>query len=132
MDRGFYLIAQKSVHQLEAGDWIVSDGEYAQVLGVNRRDTLIRAAHDKNRIYTLAGVARTTIDRIFAKEPTMKAQDLAYAVSQTLGDHIKDCDIDAIVADIFERYGRDIPNIDAVPTDEYWQIVEKHDKTAGR
>jgi hypothetical protein len=36
------------------------------------RDPLIRAAHDagitKNRIHTLTGIARSTIDRVLAKE----------------------------------------------------------------
>lgn len=63
------------------------------------------------------------------EEPTMNAQDIAYAVSTTLGDHIDDYDIDAIVEEIRLEYGA-IGSIDDVPTDAYWKIVEKHDKSA--
>jgi len=56
-----------------------------------RRDDLVRAARlagvSKNRIHTLTGIARTTIDRIVAKESTVatktyQAQTIATGTTQ--------------------------------------------------
>lgn len=58
----------------------------------------------------------------------MNVQDIAYEVSLTLGDHNEDYDIDGIVDEITESYG--YVGVDAVPSEEYWAIVESHDTTA--
>ncbi len=60
----------------------------------------------------------------------MNKQDLAYAISTTLGDHIEDFDIDAIVEEIGATYGFDIAGIDDIPADEYAALIERHDITA--
>ncbi|MDT0306143.1 hypothetical protein RM780_04090 [Streptomyces sp. DSM 44917] len=57
----------------------------------------------------------------------MNAQDIAHAVSTTLGDHIEDFDIDGIVAEITGTYGH--VDIDTIDSDAYWAIVERHDTT---
>ncbi|SEN87435.1 hypothetical protein, partial [Nonomuraea pusilla] len=97
-----------------------------------RRDELVRAARtagvSKNRIHVLTGIARTTIDRIF-QERSMNVQDLATAVKTTLGDHPENFDVDGIIAEIGTTYGYDLKSIDDIPSDEYWQIVERHDTT---
>lgn len=90
-----------------------------QIAYITRRGRRIAAIVPINRITQETAMPATT-------------QDLAYQVSLTLGDHIGDYDIDAIVEEIGTTYGYDIPNIDAVPTSEYWKIVEKHDTTARR
>lgn len=59
----------------------------------------------------------------------MDRQGIAYQVSLTLGDHIEDFDIDAIVSDLVAAHGP-IENIDAVPSGEYWDVVRKHDVSA--
>lgn len=56
---------------------------------------------------------------------TMTAQELAYAVSVTMGDHAGDFDIDAIVEEIRDTYGP--VDIDAIDSDEYWTIIKQHD-----
>lgn len=58
----------------------------------------------------------------------MNRSDIAYAVGITLGDHIDDYDLDAIVADIIDSHGY-VAGIDDIPTTEYWEIVERHDTT---
>lgn len=50
-------------------------------------------------------------------------------IETTLGDHARDFDIDAIAQDIAATYGGDLTNIDAIPNDEYWDIVGRHDLT---
>jgi hypothetical protein len=94
------------------------------------------ASHGKV-IYLTRGNSRrriaaiVPIDRI--KEPAMAAtaQDLAYQVSLTLGDHIADFDIDGIVEEIRETYGP-VGSIDDIPGDEYNALIERHDKSANQ
>lgn len=57
----------------------------------------------------------------------MNAQDIAHQVSLTLGDHILDYDIDAIVEEIILNHGH--VDIDTIDSDAYWAIVTKHDAT---
>lgn len=91
------------------------------------------AAHHRGEITYLTRYGRryaaiVPIDRI--KEPAMAAtvQDLAYQVSLTLGDHIDDFDIDAIVEEIREKYGP-VGSIDDIPSEEYNALIERHDKS---
>lgn len=56
------------------------------------------------------------------------AQELAYAVSITLGDHAADFDIDAIVEEIRASH-EGITSIDDIPGEDYWALVERHDTT---
>ncbi|MGW2213217.1 hypothetical protein [Streptomyces sp. NPDC001781] len=53
---------------------------------------------------------------------------IAHQVSTTLGDHIEDYDIDAIVADLGAAGAKN--SVDDVDSDTYWNIVRKHDRTA--
>lgn len=68
------------------------------------------------------------VARIVPMEARMPStRDIADQVRTTLGDHPEDFDVDAIVEEIGDTYGRDIASIDVIPSDEYWAIVEKHD-----
>lgn len=58
----------------------------------------------------------------------MNRRDIADQVSTTLGDHSNDYDIDAIVDDLVNASGP-IGSIDAVPSEDYWDTVRKHDRT---
>ncbi len=46
----------------------------------------------------------------------------------TLGAFAEDFDIDGVVGAIVERYG--LGDIDAIPEDEYWELVEGFDRAA--
>ncbi|KAF0646290.1 MULTISPECIES: hypothetical protein [Streptomyces] len=59
----------------------------------------------------------------------MNRTDLAYQVSLTLGDHIDDFDIDAIVEDLIENHDGPLNSIDDIEDTAYWAAVEKHDTT---
>jgi hypothetical protein len=52
------------------------------------------------------------------------AESLAYQISLTLGDHADDFDIPAIEKDL---RAMGATNVDAVDTEAYWAIVERHD-----
>jgi prevent-host-death family protein len=91
-------------------------------------DLVIAAMRGESTVITRYGKPRAQIVPI--EEPAMQTQDLAYQISLTLGDHVADFDIDGIVEEIGDTYGRDIPDLDAVPADEYWTIVKRHDTTA--
>ena len=68
------------------------------------------------------------LDRI--KEIAVQnTQRLAEQITPTLGDVPQDFDLDAIVEEIGEAYGFDI-DVNAIPSEEYWAIVGKHDVTA--
>jgi outer membrane receptor protein involved in Fe transport len=58
----------------------------------------------------------------------MDRQDIAQQVSTTLGDHVEDYDIDAIVDDLGAAGVK--TSVDDVDHDTYWGIVRKHDRTA--
>lgn len=60
----------------------------------------------------------------------MNRQDIAHQVSLTLGDHIEDFDIDAIVDDLIAAHDGDLNSIDDFNSQSYWAIVETHDTTA--
>ena len=53
---------------------------------------------------------------------------LAHQVSLTLGDHVEDFDIDAIVGELNREHGP-LDSIDAVESSVYWTIVRRHDTT---
>jgi hypothetical protein len=96
-----------------------------------RRDGLVSAALaagvTPNRIHTLTGIARTTIYRI--KETAVQnTQRLAEQITPTLGDRADDFDIPGIVDLIGELFGFDV-NIDDIPSEKYWEIVQKYDTT---
>jgi len=55
--------------------------------------------------------------------------DMAYQISLTLGDHVKDFDIPAIVQDLKDAHPG-IGNIDDVSGEAFWSVVRKHDTTA--
>lgn len=57
-------------------------------------------------------------------------QEIADAVSTTLGDHVDDYDMDAVTAEIIATYGA-VSSLDDIPTDEYWALIERHDLAAG-
>lgn len=57
----------------------------------------------------------------------MNRQDIAHQVSTTLGDHIDDFDIDAIVDDLIAAHDGELANIDDFESQSYWAIVETHD-----
>lgn len=57
-------------------------------------------------------------------------KELEHQVSLTLGDHIEDFDIPAIVRDLIAAApGGTLGNIDDVEHDAYWAIVSKHDQS---
>jgi antitoxin (DNA-binding transcriptional repressor) of toxin-antitoxin stability system len=63
------------------------------------------------------------------EEKTMDAEIITDQVTTTLGDHPEDFDVAAIVEEIGDTYGRDkIRTVDDVPSDEYWEIVRKHER----
>ena len=68
------------------------------------------------------------VARIVPMEARMPStRDIADQVRTTLDTAADHFDIDGIVEEIARKYGLDIPSIDAIPSDEYWAIVEKHD-----
>ena len=50
--------------------------------------------------------------------------DIATQVTQTLADHVNDFDVDRIVRAIVDGYG--LMDIDNIPDEEYWMLVEAH------
>lgn len=50
--------------------------------------------------------------------------DIATQVIQTLADHVGDFDVDGIVHAIVDGYG--LVDIDIIPDEEYWMLVEAH------
>lgn len=60
---------------------------------------------------------------------TATRQQLQYDVSVTLAEFIGDFDIPAIVEQLIETYGP-LDTLDVIPTDEYWEIVKRYDRTA--
>ena len=50
--------------------------------------------------------------------------DIATQVIQTLADHVNDFDVDGIVRAIVDGYG--LVDIDIIPDEEYWMLVEAH------
>lgn len=99
-----------------------------------RRDEMVRAVKaaglTKLRIHKLTGIARTTIDRILEETAVLYTEKLATQINATLGDHPEDFDIEGIVEEIGDTYGRDLVDIDLIPSDEYWTIIRKYDRTA--
>lgn len=60
----------------------------------------------------------------------MNRQDIAEQVRTTVGDHVADFDIEAIVNDLIANYDGDLRSIDDFESQSYWAIVESHDLTA--
>lgn len=58
---------------------------------------------------------------------TINSRDIRDQVTASLPGYEGDYDIDEIVADLIQEFGR--RNIDDMPTDRYWAIVAKHDST---
>ncbi len=58
-------------------------------------------------------------------------EELTGQVSVTLGDHVEDFDVAAIVQDIREEYGP-APSVDDVPAEDYSAILERHDLSIRR
>ena len=82
---------------------------HAQRTGTTRSDLLRRGA-----------------EQLLTQETTMTItdSDITTAVAATLGEHADAHDVDAIVRDIINRYGR--INVDTIDHDEYWTLVEAH------
>lgn len=58
----------------------------------------------------------------------MNTQDLAHAVSLTLGDHLEDFDVPAIVADLVKEFPAVVDHgVHAVCEEVYWDVVARHD-----
>lgn len=59
----------------------------------------------------------------------MTRDELAHAVSLTLGDHTGDFNQDGIIDAITTEYGplSQLASIDAIPSDDYWEIVRAYD-----
>lgn len=55
----------------------------------------------------------------------MNRTDIADQVRTTLGDHVEDFDVDAIVSDLLANGPMD--SIDDFESQSYWAIVETHD-----
>ena len=51
-------------------------------------------------------------------------------IAISIGEFLDDYDIDAIAGEIEEKYP-DARKIDDVPSDDYWDIVARHDITEG-
>lgn len=51
--------------------------------------------------------------------------DMRAQVLVTLGDHVNDFDVDALVEDLHSTYGR--VDVDTIPPADYWGIVKRHD-----
>lgn len=69
------------------------------------------------------------LDRI-KETAVLHTEKLADQIRTTLGDHPEDFDVDAIVEEIGDTYGRDTVSVDAIPSSEYWDIAHKHERTA--
>lgn len=54
-------------------------------------------------------------------------QVLTIQVAASLGSHADDFYVDAIVDEIVSEYG--FVDIDEIPKDKYWDIVQDYDKT---
>lgn len=52
-------------------------------------------------------------------------RSIADQVGVSLGEHGGDFDVAAIVREIIAMYG--LVDIDEIPTDRYWAIVERHE-----
>lgn len=59
----------------------------------------------------------------------MDTQTITDQVTTTLGDSAADFDVEAIVTEIGDTFGRDaITSVDDVPDAQYWEIVRKHER----
>lgn len=59
----------------------------------------------------------------------MNRNEIADQVRTTLGDHVADFDVEAIVSDLVAEYDGDLTNIDAIESETYWDIVRRQDMT---
>lgn len=53
-------------------------------------------------------------------------RDMREQVKSSLTSEVGDFDVNAIVDDLQDAYGT--VHIDEIPSERYWEIVEKHDK----
>jgi hypothetical protein len=58
----------------------------------------------------------------------MNKTEIAEQVRTTLGDHVEDFDVDAIVEDLAQANGNAL-SVDDFASESYWAIVETHDRT---
>lgn len=57
----------------------------------------------------------------------MNRTDLADQVRTTLGDHVADFNVEAIVDDLLANYDGEPSSVDDFESESYWAIVESHD-----
>ncbi|HLU97398.1 MAG TPA: hypothetical protein VKZ89_11210 [Thermobifida alba] len=63
------------------------------------------------------------------KEHSMDTQTITDQVRATLGDEADGFDVEAIVEEIGDTFGRDkVRTVDDVPSEAYWDIVRKHER----
>jgi antitoxin (DNA-binding transcriptional repressor) of toxin-antitoxin stability system len=80
-------------------------------------------------LHRLGADYTTSVRGIANKETSMDTDTLTDQVTATLGDSADDFDVDAIVEEIGDTYGRDnVRGVDDVPSNEYWVIVRKHER----
>jgi hypothetical protein len=60
----------------------------------------------------------------------MNRNEIADQVRTTLGDHVADFDVEAIVSDLVAGHDGDLTNIDVIESETYWDIVKRQDVTA--
>lgn len=90
-------------------DLIARLDAHAQRTGTTRSDLIRRAAE---RL-----LQEATMD-------TITDRDIAAQVTQSLTEHVDGYNVDGIVRDIIDRYGR--VYIDTIDDDQYWALVEQH------
>ncbi|MGI5122799.1 hypothetical protein ACQEU5_25110 [Marinactinospora thermotolerans] len=56
----------------------------------------------------------------------MNRNDLTAQIASTLGSYEADYDVEGIADEIMDAYG--LVHVDAIDTDAYWAIVERHDQ----
>jgi antitoxin (DNA-binding transcriptional repressor) of toxin-antitoxin stability system len=93
--------------------------EWADVLQYVRQGGTVIVEHYNKPIATIAPYEET---------PVQNTQRLAEQITPTLGDRADDFDIAGIAELIGELFGFDV-NIDDIPGEKYWEIVQKYDIT---
>lgn len=90
-------------------------------------DLVTAAMYGQTTIITRNGRPAARIAPL--EETSMDTEIITDQVITTLGDHSGDFDVTAIVEEIGDTYGRDkVRSVDDVPSDEYWEIVRKHER----
>ena len=85
-----------------------------------------QAGHTLRAIAAAAGLTHPGVIKIIERTTAMTItdRDIATQVTESLTDHADSHDVDGIVRDIIDRYGR--VNIDTIDHDDYWTLVETH------